>query len=496
MYNAHFNFPESPFGVTPDPHFYYSNTFYREAWATLRYGIQGRKGFVVISGEPGTGKTTLLRKALHELPANIKTAYIADALATFSELLRLVLKELRLNPAENKYDQMEQLNQYLLREFSAGNIVALLIDEAQDLSLECLEELRLLGNLETDKHKLLQIVLVGQPGLEKKLNDPQLVQLKQRVALRCRLRPIAPAEIASYIESRLQTIGRRSKDIFDAECIDKIAFYSKGFPRQINILCDNALLTAYAMSKFKIDAAIIDEVAADIFIGESRIGAEPYVGTLIGLPEENRSTQHIEKIRPAKRYDLDAVFGKFSIRQPIPLVGGVLVTILLVVVGISGGFRYAQKFNSPSNAAVPIGGRDAMDRSELALFAPALKTVSDSNQNASAEDPGEIPNAPSSRNKVRVRESPTTLTENKKSETARREGKLKSALSRGTFFVIEPSLVRSKPTSNAEIVATLQSGTLINVTDRTGDYYRISSLGRTETIRGYVHEQDAFFERH
>jgi len=161
MYNAHFKFREAPFCVTPDPRFYYANAVYQEAWATLRYGIEARKGFIVIVGEAGTGKTTLLRKAMHAFGSNIKTAYISNTLVGRTDLLRLMLTELGLaGSKEDRSAMIARFTYYLIEQFEQGNIVALLIDEAQNLTLETLEELRCLGNLETDKDKLLQIVLV------------------------------------------------------------------------------------------------------------------------------------------------------------------------------------------------------------------------------------------------------------------------------------------------------------------------------------------------
>ena len=521
MYNAHFQFRECPFGVTPDPQFYYSNAVYREAWATLRYGIEGRKGFIVIAGEAGTGKTTLLRKALHEFLPNIKAAYIPNTLVSFSELLRLIVKDLGLlSSTDSKFDMMERLNQYLLEQSNSGHIVALLIDEAQDLSLQCLEELRLLGNLETDKHKLLQIVLVGQPGLERKLNQPELLQLKQRVVVRCRLQPVETGEVGSYIESRLQTIGHKSADLFDPEAIEKIAFYSKGFPRLINIICDNALLTAYAASKFKVSAAMIDEVADDLLIGESRVEPEVRPGALTRSVEEKASFESApaQEDDPTTREEphQDSTPARSDSRYSRPIIGTLAAIVLLTVLG---GFLYSQRgaffdFNSSNNIAAPVAsGRNEMGQAKLAahalepkpftikpqptLPAPHTETISVSNQSLSTARLEETTNVRAAEEKVTAQQVSTAVItpENKKSEPPPRDDRRKNASSAEDFLVAGASFVRSEPTSNAEIIATLKPGTRINVAGRTGEYYRVRSLG-TETIRGYVHKEDAFFERH
>jgi general secretion pathway protein A len=588
MYNAHFKFRECPFGVTPDPQFYYSNAVYREAWATLRYGIEGRKGFIVIAGEAGTGKTTLLRKALHQFPSNIKAAYLPSTLVSFTELLRLILKDLGLpSPTESKFDMMERLNQYLLEQSDSGHIVALLIDEAQDLRVQCLEELRLLGNLETDKHKLLQIVLVGQPGLERKLNQPELLQLKQRVVLRCRLRPVETGEVGAYIESRLQTIGHRSADLFDPEAIEKIAFYSKGFPRLINVICDNALLTAYAASKFKVSAAMIDEVTDDLLIGESRVEPEVLPGTLTrpveekvsfesapahgedpttrdelhrdstpssrrarysrpiiatpdadllvgasrvepevrpealtGPAEEKASFESaaVQKRDPTTREEphRDATPSRRRARYSRPIIGTLAAIVLLTVLG---GFLYSQRgalfdFTSSGNIAAPVAsGRNETDQAKLAapalepkpftinpqapLPAPHTETESVLNQNLATARLKETTNGRPAKEKVTARQLPTVpmAPANKNSAPPPRDDRRENAPSAENFLVAGASFVRSQPTSNAEIIATLKPGTRINVAGRTGEYYRVRSLG-TETIRGYVHKEDAFFERH
>ena len=265
MYNSYFGFVEPPFTVTPDPHFSYSNSVYQEAYANLRYGIEGKKGFVVITGEAGTGKTTLLRKLMRNLGDSIHSAFVFNSYLSFSELLPLILHDLGLVPKESsKVAMLQELNEYLITRLRQGHIVAVLIDEAQSLTDEALEGLRLLSNLETDQEKLLQIVLMGQPELQAKLDQPKLRQLKQRVALQCRLTPLKEAEVGYYIDCRLRSAGYQGKDLFHREAVQQVASYSKGIPRLINIICDNALLNAYAGSQKIVSADMIMEVARDL----------------------------------------------------------------------------------------------------------------------------------------------------------------------------------------------------------------------------------------
>ena len=268
MYNNYFGFRDLPFSVTPDPRFFYTNPVYLEAFATLRYGIEAKKGFIVITGEVGTGKTTLLRKLLHELENNIHSVFVFNSCLSFPELLEFTLQDLGLTSKDrSKVTMLQELNDYLIKQLKKGHTVTMLIDEAQNLSDEVLENLRLLSNLETDQEKLIQIVLMGQPELKVKLVQSQLRQLKQRVALQCQLRPLLDSEVHPYIGSRLMSIGYEGKDPFDRYAVKRVAHYSKGIPRIINVLCDNGLLTAYIAGHQTVTAAMIDRVALDLDLG-------------------------------------------------------------------------------------------------------------------------------------------------------------------------------------------------------------------------------------
>ena len=268
MYNSYFGFSVSPFSVTPDPNFFYTNPVYQEAYANLRYGIESKKGFIVITGEVGTGKTTLLRKLMHNLEGTIHTVFVFNTYLDFTELLRVILYDLGLAPEEpNKVTMLQELNDYLITQLKQGHIVTVLVDEAQNLSDEALEGLRLLSNLETDQEKLIQIVLMGQPELQARLDRPSLRQLKQRVALQCRLVPLKDEEVGPYIDFRLRTAAYKGKDLFHPDALRLIAFYSNGIPRLVNVICDNALLCAYARSQKTVSADMIKEVARDLRLG-------------------------------------------------------------------------------------------------------------------------------------------------------------------------------------------------------------------------------------
>jgi len=265
MYNKYFGFREKPFNVTPDPRFYYSNPVYQEAYASLLYGIRERKGFIVLTGEVGTGKTTLLRMLMNNLDATIRFVFFYNTTLTFEELVTFTCEELGLTvKGAARLQKIQALNEFLIAQLKKGGTGVLLIDEAQNLAEEALENLRLLSNLETTSEKLLQIVLVGQPELEVKLNQASLRQIKQRIAVRSRLDRLKDREVGPFVAHRLSTVGYEGRDLFSAEAIENIVVYSKGIPRLINIICDNALLIAYASSQKKVSAEMIREAARDL----------------------------------------------------------------------------------------------------------------------------------------------------------------------------------------------------------------------------------------
>jgi general secretion pathway protein A len=341
MYNNYFGFRESPFSITPDPRFFYTNPVYLEAYANLRYGIEAKKGFIVITGEVGTGKTTLLRKLLRSLEDTVHSVFIFNTYLTFPELLQITLHDLGLAPKDaSKVTMLQELNDYLIKQLKQGHTVAMLIDEAQNLSAEVLEDLRLLSNLETDREKLLQIVLVGQPELEAKLDQPTIRQLKQRVALQCRLDPLKDEEVGPYIDFRLRAAGYEGKGLFHRDAIQQIAFYSKGIPRLMNIICDGALLIAYAESRKIVPADIIKQVARDLRIGsEAQItNADPTLALL--APDTKRQT-FIRKPPKAVPEHKARLFARAG-------VGTALLILFLVVVAI---------VIDPRNILVSIAGK-------------------------------------------------------------------------------------------------------------------------------------------
>lgn len=272
MYLTFFGFREKPFNLTPDPKFLYLNASYREALAALRYGINERKGFVSLIGEAGTGKTTLLRRLLAELGADVRSVLILNPAVDFDELLVFILTDLGHAPAPGtpKLQLLQALNAELLDTLARGGNVVVLIDEAQDLSIPVLEELRLLSNLETAKEKILQFVLAGQPELDDMLARPELRQLRQRIAVPARLRPLGKGEVAAYVAARISAAGGDARGIFAPSALRQLYQFSRGVPRLVNVACDSALVTAYAAGTRLVDGKLMREAIRDLRRGPYR----------------------------------------------------------------------------------------------------------------------------------------------------------------------------------------------------------------------------------
>lgn len=265
MYKRFYGLQTNPFNLNPDPRFLYESRWVEEALACLKYGIESRKGFVMLTGEVGTGKTTLLNKLLRFLRAKgLSTAFVFNPRLKVMEFLQYMMADFGLPADSNgKAAYLQRLNQFLLERYSAGKTAVLIVDEAQNLSVDVLEEIRMLTNLETSTEKLLQIILCGQPELEAKMKDPSLRQLRQRIAIRARTHALTLEETGKYIQVRLGISGASADPIFSAEAVEAIFEFSRGIPRVINLLCEHALITGFADQLRPIPARVLRQVAKE-----------------------------------------------------------------------------------------------------------------------------------------------------------------------------------------------------------------------------------------
>jgi general secretion pathway protein A len=265
MYTEYYKLTERPFNVTSDPSFLYLSKRHKEAFSQLLYGIKERKGFLEITGEVGTGKTTLCRALLNRLDTQTKAAFIFNSDLSELQILQAIADDLNIKvERKTRMELFTQLNLFLIQQLGMGNNVILILDEAQNLKARTLEQLRMLSNLETDKEKLFQIILVGQPELREKLSSPGLRQLRQRISVRYHILPLERAEILDYITHRLYVAGSDGALKFTDSAVEKIYEYSGGIPRLINVVCDKALLLGFVLETYEINGDIVEKSIDEI----------------------------------------------------------------------------------------------------------------------------------------------------------------------------------------------------------------------------------------
>ena len=344
MYAKFFGLRQEPFSIAPDPRYLFMSERHREALAHLLYGVRGGGGFVLLSGEIGAGKTTVCRCFLEKIPKRCNVAYIFNPKLTVEELLQAVCEEFRIPPLDRGHgaptvkDYVDALNEFLLRTHAVGQNNVLIIDEAQNLSPDVLEQLRLLTNLETSERKLLQIILIGQPELRTMLARPELEQLAQRVIARFHLEALSETETEQYIRHRLAVGGMTRSVPFERQALRRIHQLSRGVPRRINLLCDRSMLGAYASGKNRVDEDIVEKAAREVFDpGE--------------LPPADRS------------------------RRRIALVGGAVGLVFGAVLVGAAGLAMKDTTAQPTGAA-PVAGAPASAASAPAAAAVAASAAS------------------------------------------------------------------------------------------------------------------------
>ena len=562
-YTNYFGFAEAPFGATSDPRFFYRHHSYEEILAVLQHGIESRKSIVVCTGEVGTGKTLLLKLLMQNLESKGRAILITNGCLSIDELLKLVLCRLGISVfVEDRPTMLGQLAGALAGEREAT--VALLIDEAQDLSDQTLDDLRLLSNLEAEgRGQLLQMILMGQPELERKLDQPQLRPLKQRVALRRRLSPLARKEVGPYIRYRVQAAGYTGDTLFDPGALEKIALCSEGIPRVINTICDNALRKAYAVGSKRVTRAMAEEVARDLEPSHSE--SEPPAMDIaqadfqqespweISEPGETENTAsnpeswQSNMIRLVEPEDLATPDPRSNLkerrfnRERMAWLRRIAAPVgFLVILGL-GGLWYSQSEIDRSNLAPKIdfsklaikfkgladnwapdwGNLETIVQKKISVpvssaflrpnpeaSAPAQKAKPDNTDALAVKEAGApnssettiaalnnapLENATTGASKSQPSDSkPISVNSTAVLNEKEKSGAKKGEASSGIFEVVAASYVRDRPTSEAEIIATLQPGSRVKVLARSGDYFQVRSL-EDETIRGYVHREDAFF---
>ncbi|HEX2228603.1 MAG TPA: AAA family ATPase [Candidatus Binatia bacterium] len=591
MYNNYFGLSEAPFNITPNSRFFFPTDACDEILKVLRHGIVSRKGVIVVTGEAGTGKTLLLKFLEQDLAPEVKAVVLQNPHTDFDTILELLLKRLELHsPCEDRTARLERLTCHLIEQRSHGVMVCLLVDEAQDLDAHTLDEIRLMANLESQGDALLPVVLIGQPDLNDKLDQPCAARIRQRISLARTTHRLIRMEVGPYIRSRLQVAGYSGNALFGPDAVNLIGVYSGGIPRLINSLCDNSLMRAYAANERMISAEIVEQAARDLRItnglqprreitppklpdlsspsantvehaanAREQSRAEPAQRLLaefcgpalqqtdhIGTTQRGESSpanlrengleksatlsdsvtdvgcamitskKHAQELSDCVsplanlKAHTEKLRQKLACRLGGYCVGATLaVTLLLIVSSARLGVVYSSK-TSPQHRSVgdalshSYSERDHMDHFSKARFvSPAIDLAQEQidlgdflNREGSARAPGTSANGKTTEG---VKAAPS---ERKRAEEPRRAGTGVAVPLNGnriedtpkTVRVIADSLLRKRPSASAEIIGTLEPGSRVTVLAKAGDFYQVRSLDNSP-IRGYVHREDAFFER-
>lgn len=309
MYEAFFAFHTKPFDLVPNPDFLFLSKSHKRALTYLDYGIRERVGFILLTGEVGSGKTTIIRDLLKKHHEQILISKVFNTRVNSEQLIALVNDDFGIPTAgRDKTVMLRDLNDFLVEQYAVGNFPVLIIDEAQNLTPKLLEEIRMLSNLETDSSKLLQIILVGQPELRDTISSPSLRQLRQRISINCHLQPLTRTEMEQYILHRLQVAGNRNAVSFTDSAMDLISVSSKGIPRLINIICDFLLIAAFAEQTTSIDEAIVKDVTSDLDFDRHFWGNEPIIG------KETRHTSKNDAVNSSNQSEIISALQKISTR--------------------------------------------------------------------------------------------------------------------------------------------------------------------------------------
>ena len=307
MYEKFYGLKEKPFNILPDPDYLFMSQGHENAYTHLEYAIMENKGFVVVTGEIGSGKTTLINYLISKIQQKVQIGLVNQTYATPTQFIKMVCQDFEIEvEGLDKAEMVNLFHEFLLNQFALKERVILIIDEAQNLSPKAMEELRMLSNLEAEKHHLIQMILVGQPELKYKIQRPDLMQFAQRVTVNCHLNGLNREEVAEYIQYRMKVAGAENRNYFNEEAVDSIYRYSRGIPRMINVICDAALVYGFADELKTIDKPTVEVVARErqesgLLAGFSREGDESVQGTDAVIPEKARDRDGLEELERRMR---------------------------------------------------------------------------------------------------------------------------------------------------------------------------------------------------